>query len=67
MPRKVIATQYLPTSRVAKILGTNRRTLHNWIKSGRLQSPEVDEKTGYFKWTLSDVSAAQHVLQEGQR
>lgn len=65
MPRKaMVGTTYMTSSRVARILGTKKRTLHNWVKSGRVPRPEIDEKTGYYKWTLADVSAAQTALQE---
>ena len=56
--------EYLTTARVARILGVSKRTLHNWIKSGKVPGPEVNPENGYLRWTMSDVEAARNVLME---
>lgn len=55
---------YLTSARAAKILGTNKRTLHNWIQKQRIPAPEIDPKNGYYLWTLADIDAARIVLAE---
>ena len=56
--------EYLTTARVARILGISKRTLHNWIKSGKVTGPEVNPENGYLQWTMSDVETVRTVLME---
>jgi predicted site-specific integrase-resolvase len=58
--------EYLTTARVANVLGTNRRTLHNWIKAGKIPSPEVNPANGYYRWTWMDIDAVRIVLREAK-
>jgi len=46
------------------MLGITKRTLHNWVKAGRIPSPEVNPENGYLQWTLSDVDTVRYVLTE---
>ena len=56
--------EYLTTARVARILGITKRTLHNWIKSGKVPGPEANPDNGYLQWTMSDVEVVRNVLME---
>ena len=56
--------EYLTTARVARILGISKRTLHNWIKAGKVTGPEVNPGNGYLQWTMSDVETVRTVLME---
>lgn len=58
------AQDHLTSARVANILGLSKRTLHNWVKSGRIPRPEVDTRNGYYMWTLGDVEAIRQMLKE---
>lgn len=58
---------YLSSARVAGILGISKRTLHNWVKSGKIPPPEVDSSNGYYLWKLSDVDAIRNILVEEGR
>ncbi len=64
MTKRPAETAYLNSARVAKILGTTKRTLHNWIHSGRIPAPDVNPDNGYYRWTLGDVEAIRLILQE---
>jgi predicted site-specific integrase-resolvase len=59
--------EYLTTARVARILGITKRTLHNWIKAGKVPGPEVNPVNGYLQWTMSDIEVVRNVLMEGSR
>jgi DNA-binding transcriptional MerR regulator len=52
------------TARVARILGITKRTLHNWIKAGKVPGPEVNPENGYLLWTMADVEVVRTVLME---
>ena len=64
MPRSVNRSNYITSGRVARILGITKRTLHNWVKAGRIPGPEVNPDNGYLQWTLADVDTVRHVLTE---
>jgi DNA-binding transcriptional MerR regulator len=64
MPRAPLAPDYLTTARVARILGITKRTLHNWIKAGKVPGPEVNPENGYLQWTMADVEVARRALTE---
>jgi DNA-binding transcriptional MerR regulator len=55
---------YLTTARVARILGITKRTLHNWIKSGKVPGPEANPSNGYLQWTMADVEVVRNALTE---
>jgi len=55
---------YLTSARVARILGITKRTLHNWIKAGKIPAPEANPGNGYLQWTISDVEVVRNVLME---
>jgi DNA-binding transcriptional MerR regulator len=56
--------QVLTTARVARILGITKRTLHNWIKAGKVPGPEANPENGYLQWTMADVEVARRALME---
>ena len=56
--------EYLTTARVARILGITKRTLHNWIKAGKVPGPEINPDNGYLQWTMADVETVRNVLME---
>ncbi|MEO8657473.1 MAG: helix-turn-helix domain-containing protein [Bryobacteraceae bacterium] len=55
---------YLTSAKVALMLGISKRTLHNWVKSGKITPPEVDASNGYYLWKMADVDAVRNILQE---
>lgn len=59
--------EYMTTARVARILGITKRTLHNWIKAGKVPAPEVNPENGYLLWKMSDVDVARNALTEESR
>lgn len=64
MRRGASDQDYLTSARVARILGINKRTLHNWIKAGKIPAPEVNPDNGYLLWTMTDVEVVRNVLTE---
>ena len=55
---------YLNSARVANILGTTKRTLHNWIQSGKIPAPDVNPENGYYRWTMAEIEGIRMILQE---
>jgi DNA-binding transcriptional MerR regulator len=64
MPRSANRSNYITSARVARMLGITKRTLHNWVKAGRITPPEINPDNGYLQWTMSDVDTVRHVLTE---
>jgi len=64
MRRAATSQEVLTSARVARILGITKRTLHNWIKAGKIPGPEVNPDNGYLQWTMTDVEVARNVLTE---
>jgi DNA-binding transcriptional MerR regulator len=64
MPRLPNRSNYITSARVARMLGITKRTLHNWVKAGRIPPPEVNPANGYLQWTMADVSMVRNVLTE---
>ncbi len=58
---------YLSSARIAGILGISKRTLHNWVKCGKIPAPEVDQSNGYYLWKVSDLDSIRNILQEESR
>lgn len=58
---------YLKSAKVAPMLGISKRTLHNWVKSGKIPPPEVDASNGYYLWKMADVDAIRNILLEEKR
>lgn len=52
---------------VAAILGVDRRTVTNWIRTGRIPEPGRDRRNGYYRWSPADVEAARTALALGRR
>ena len=46
------------------MLGITKRTLHNWVKAGRIPPPDINPVNGYLQWTMADVSMVRNVLTE---
>jgi DNA-binding transcriptional MerR regulator len=51
-------TEYLSSSRAARVFGVSKRTLLNWVNSGLVPKPEVNPTNGYLLWTTADIEAA---------
>jgi len=64
MVRAAQSPDYLTSARVARILGITKRTLHNWIKAGKIPAPEANPENGYLQWTMTDVAVVRNVLTE---
>ncbi len=64
MRRLVASPEYLSSARVARILGITKRTLHNWIKAGKIPAPEANPENGYLEWTITDIEVIRNVLTE---
>ena len=64
MRREPITPEILTSARVARILGITKRTLHNWIKAGKIPGPEINPENGYLQWTMTDVEVVRNVLTE---
>ena len=64
MRRAATSQEVLTSARVARILGITKRTLHNWIKAGKIPGPEANPDNGYLQWTMTDVEVARNVLTE---
>jgi DNA-binding transcriptional MerR regulator len=52
------------SAKVALMLGISKRTLHNWVKAGKIPPPEVNSSNGYYHWKLGDVDAIRNILHE---
>ena len=63
MPRRRQRIQRLSNTQVASALGVTRQTLHNWIKSGRVQAPLENSVPGYFRWTPAEVEGIRMTIQ----
>jgi predicted site-specific integrase-resolvase len=64
MRRPAQSQDYLTSARVARILGITKRTLHNWIKAGKIPAPEANPDNGYLEWTMTDIEVVRNVLTE---
>ena len=64
MRRLVASQEYLTSARIARILGITKRTLHNWIKAGKIPAPEANPENGYLEWTMTDVEVIRNLLTE---
>ena len=49
---------YLSTGEVAKLLGISKRTLQNWLKLQKIDSPQK-ANNGYYLWSTADIQSAQ--------
>jgi predicted site-specific integrase-resolvase len=58
--------EYLTTHRVARILSISKKTLHNWVQSGKIPHPPVNPENGYFLWTMMDIEVIRVALREEQ-
>lgn len=59
--------EYLTTHRVARILSISKKTLHNWVQSGKIPRPPVNPENGYLLWTMTDIEVIRGVLREEQK
>jgi DNA-binding transcriptional MerR regulator len=59
-----LSSPFLTSVRVARILGISKRTLHNWIKAGKVPAPNANPDNGYLQWTMADVEVVRTVLRE---
>lgn len=51
-------TVYISTGEVARLIGVSKRTLQNWLKLEKINSPLKGEN-GYYLWSSEDVRSAQ--------
>jgi predicted site-specific integrase-resolvase len=64
MRRTAQSPEFLTSARVARILGITKRTLHNWIKAGKIPAPDANPENGYLQWTMTDIEVVRNVLTE---
>jgi DNA-binding transcriptional MerR regulator len=57
-------SQELTSEQVATILGVTKKTLKNWLKSGKVPEPARNPVNNYRIWTLPDVDAIRNILRE---
>ena len=62
MPRKRERKERLTSTQAAAALGVTRQTLHNWVKAGKVASPDSDVTKGYFRWTPGEVESIRMAL-----
>jgi DNA-binding transcriptional MerR regulator len=61
---KLPPSQELTSEQVATILGVTKKTLKNWLKSGKVPEPARNPVNNYRIWTLPDVDAIRNILRE---
>jgi excisionase family DNA binding protein len=59
-------TSVLSSEQVASILGVTKRTLKNWLRSGRIPEPNRNPRNNYRVWTLTDIEVIRRILREEQ-
>ncbi|GIW60641.1 MAG: hypothetical protein KatS3mg087_1707 [Patescibacteria group bacterium] len=52
------------TQEVADILGISKKTLLNWLKSGKIPEPKRNSKNNYREWTVDDIALIQNIKKE---
>ncbi len=52
----------LTSEQVANILGVSKRTLKNWLRSGKIPEPSRNLKNNYREWNLADIETVRHIL-----
>jgi DNA-binding transcriptional MerR regulator len=57
-------SQTLSSEQVATILGVTKKTLKNWLKSGKVPEPARNPDNNYRIWTLADVDAIRNIIRE---
>lgn len=57
----------LTSEQVASILGITKRTLKNWLRSGRIAEPPRNPRNNYRFWKLADVEAIRRILSQEER
>jgi excisionase family DNA binding protein len=55
-------SQALTSEQVASILGVSKRTLKNWLRSGKIPEPKRNPRNNYRMWTLTDVEVIRYIL-----
>jgi DNA-binding transcriptional MerR regulator len=61
---KLPPSQALTSEQVATILGVTKKTLKNWLKSGKVPEPARNPDNNYRIWTLADVDAIRNIIRE---
>jgi len=59
-----VRLEVLTSEEVASILGVTKRTLKNWLRSGRIPEPRRNPSNNYRIWTLTDVEVVRRILGE---
>jgi excisionase family DNA binding protein len=49
---------YMSTGEVARLIGVSKRTLQNWLRLQKIETPQKGAN-GYYLWSSADVRAAQ--------
>lgn len=49
---------YLSTGEVATLIGVSKRTLQNWLRFQKIDSPQK-ANNGYYLWSTTDIQSAQ--------
>jgi DNA-binding transcriptional MerR regulator len=55
---------HFTSHRAARILQVSKKTLHNWVNSGKVSKPATNPENGYLLWTMGDIDAIRIELRE---
>ncbi len=58
--------RFLTTAQIASALGVAKRTLLNWINTGKVTAPAKTTKKGFYRWTLADLENVRAILRESE-
>lgn len=64
--RRQIPTHFT-SHRAARILQISKKTLHNWVNSGKVSKPSTNPENGYLLWTMPDIDAIRIQLREKEK
>jgi excisionase family DNA binding protein len=67
MPRRKNPTVQFTTAKVARLLGVSKQTLLNWIRSGKVPTPETMGNGKYYRWTVSELEGLRASLLEAEQ
>jgi hypothetical protein len=59
------SSTHFTSHRAARILQVSKKTLHNWVNSGKVSKPDTNPENGYLLWTMGDIDAIR--IQLGER
>jgi excisionase family DNA binding protein len=67
MPRRKNPSIQFTTAKVARLIGVSKQTLLNWIRSGRVPTPETMDNGKYYRWTVSELEGLRASLLEEEQ